>query len=46
MLVPDAIVVEIFLEKLLQPIYENGVVIDGFPRTPIQVRLFLTSHLN
>ena len=37
MLVPDAIVVEIFMEKLLQLVYENGVVIDGFPRTPIQV---------
>ncbi len=43
MLVPDAIVVEIFMEKLLQPIYENGVVIDGFPRTPIQVRHVLRS---
>jgi hypothetical protein len=36
-LVPDAIVVELFLDRLLQPQYQNGVVIDGFPRTTIQV---------
>jgi adenylate kinase len=44
MLVPDAIVVEIFMEKLLQSVYENGVVIDGFPRTPIQVEVIKLLH--
>jgi adenylate kinase len=39
-LVADAIVVELFLDRLLQPQYQNGVLIDGFPRTTIQVNLF------
>ena len=28
---------EILLEKLLQPEYTNGVLVDGFPRTQVQV---------
>jgi len=36
-LVGDSLVVEILLEKLLQPEYANGVLVDGFPRTQVQV---------
>ncbi len=36
-LVGDADVVRILFERLIDPIYGNGVVVDGFPRTRIQV---------
>ena len=36
-LVGDADVVRILFERLLDPIYGNGVVVDGFPRTRVQV---------
>eukprot|EP01116_Phalansterium_solitarium_P021574 TRINITY_DN6772_c0_g1_i2.p1 TRINITY_DN6772_c0_g1~~TRINITY_DN6772_c0_g1_i2.p1 ORF type:complete len:477 (+),score=166.93 TRINITY_DN6772_c0_g1_i2:125-1555(+) len=36
-MVGDSLVLEILLEKLLQPQYSNGVVVDGFPRTKVQV---------
>lgn len=36
-LVGDSLVVELLLEKLLQPEYTNGVLVDGFPRTKVQV---------
>eukprot|EP01101_Sappina_pedata_P007001 TRINITY_DN3608_c0_g1_i1.p1 TRINITY_DN3608_c0_g1~~TRINITY_DN3608_c0_g1_i1.p1 ORF type:complete len:464 (-),score=128.75 TRINITY_DN3608_c0_g1_i1:81-1370(-) len=36
-LVNDEMVVSILLEKLLDPVYQNGVVVDGFPRTEVQV---------
>jgi len=37
LLVDDSLVVRLLLEKLTDPNLANGVVIDGFPRTPIQV---------
>jgi adenylate kinase len=37
MLVGDREVVEIMLKKLLEPIYKTGAVVDGFPRTKVQV---------
>ncbi len=42
-LVGDAETFEILLRELLKPRYESGVVVDGFPRTKVQVecvRLF------
>ena len=42
-LVGDAESFELLLRELLKPIYESGVVVDGFPRTKVQVecvRLF------
>jgi len=36
-LVGDSVVLEVLLSKLLQPEYANGVVVDGFPRTKVQV---------
>lgn len=37
MLVGDREVIEIMLRKLLDPIYKTGAVVDGFPRTKVQV---------
>ena len=37
MMVGDKEVVSVLLRKLLDPIYRDGVVLDGFPRTPVQV---------
>ncbi|MEN8661703.1 MAG: nucleoside monophosphate kinase [Lentimonas sp.] len=37
MLVGDREVVEIMFRKLLEPIYKSGAVVDGFPRTKVQV---------
>ena len=37
MLVGDREVIEIILRKLLEPIYQTGAVVDGFPRTKVQV---------
>jgi adenylate kinase len=36
-LVGDPEVVGLLFRRLLEPIYENGVVVDGFPRTGTQV---------
>jgi len=36
-LVGDSLVVELLLEKLLQREFANGVLVDGFPRTKVQV---------
>jgi adenylate kinase len=36
-LIGDREVIGIMLRKLLDPIYINGVVVDGFPRTRVQV---------
>lgn len=36
-LVGDADVIRILFEKLLNPEYNTGVIVDGFPRTRIQV---------
>ena len=37
MLVGDREVVEIIFSKLLDPVYKTGAVVDGFPRTKVQV---------
>ena len=37
MLVGDREVIEIMLRKLLEPVYKTGAVVDGFPRTKVQV---------
>jgi adenylate kinase len=36
-MVGDTEVVTVLLRKLLEPTYRDGVVLDGFPRTPVQV---------
>jgi adenylate kinase len=36
-MVGDKEVVAVLLRTLLDPIYRDGVVLDGFPRTPVQV---------
>lgn len=37
LLVGDREVIEIMLRKLMEPIYQSGAVVDGFPRTKVQV---------
>lgn len=37
LLVGDREVVEIMFKKLLEPVYKTGAVVDGFPRTKVQV---------
>ena len=37
LLVGDREVIEIILRKLLEPVYKSGGVVDGFPRTKVQV---------
>lgn len=44
MLVPDDIVIEILEERLSRPTAQNGVVLDGFPRTKAQAK-YLKSML-
>jgi adenylate kinase len=36
-MVGDKEVLTVLLRKLLEPMYRDGVVLDGFPRTPVQV---------
>ena len=36
-MVGDKEVVSLLLRKLLEPTFRDGVVLDGFPRTPVQV---------
>ena len=36
-MVGDKEVVGLLLRKLLEAIYRDGVILDGFPRTPVQV---------
>ena len=36
-MVGDKEVVSLLLRRLLEPTYRDGVVLDGFPRTPVQV---------
>jgi adenylate kinase len=36
-MVGDKEVVGLLLRKLLDPVYRDGVILDGFPRTPVQV---------
>lgn len=37
MLAGDREVIEVILGKLLEPVYKSGAVVDGFPRTKVQV---------
>ncbi len=37
MLVCDREVIEVILRKLLEPVFQSGAVVDGFPRTKVQV---------
>jgi adenylate kinase len=37
-LVPDATIVEVFLDRLSQPDAQRGAVLDGFPRTRVQAQ--------
>ncbi len=39
-LVPDKLTIEIFKNELVKPIYKNGFLLDGFPRTLEQSRAF------
>lgn len=39
-LVPDDTAVDIILEYLQKPEYENGFILDGFPRTVAQAEVF------
>lgn len=43
-LVSDFVVVELLLEKLLSPEYQLGVVVDGFPRSNVQVGVVTLLH--
>ena len=36
-LVGDRMVIGLLFEELLKPEYQHGVIVDGFPRTPVQV---------
>lgn len=44
MLVGDREVIEIMLRKLLDPVYQSGAVVDGFPRTKVQVECVKHLH--
>ena len=37
LLAGDREVIEILLRKLIDPVYKSGAVVDGFPRTNVQV---------
>jgi adenylate kinase len=43
-LVGDREVIGVLLRRLLDPIYVNGVVVDGFPRTKVQVEFLKLFH--
>eukprot|EP01090_Pellita_catalonica_P017079 TRINITY_DN5082_c0_g1_i1.p1 TRINITY_DN5082_c0_g1~~TRINITY_DN5082_c0_g1_i1.p1 ORF type:complete len:476 (-),score=47.53 TRINITY_DN5082_c0_g1_i1:45-1472(-) len=38
-MISDSVVVAALLEKLLEPIFADGCLIDGFPRTTLQVEI-------
>jgi adenylate kinase len=42
--VGDREVIEALLRKLLEPAYQTGVVVDGFPRTPVQAEAVRLLH--
>lgn len=42
--VGDREVIEALLRKLLEPIYQTGVVVDGFPRTKVQAEAVKLLH--
>ena len=44
MLVGDREVIEIMFGKLLEPVYQSGAVVDGFPRTKVQVECLKLLH--
>jgi len=44
MLVGDREVIEIMLRNLLDPVYQTGAVVDGFPRTKVQVECVKLLH--
>lgn len=44
MLVGDREVIEIMLRKLLEPVFQSGAVVDGFPRTKVQVECVKLLH--
>ncbi|MEX0895465.1 MAG: nucleoside monophosphate kinase [Patescibacteria group bacterium] len=39
-LVPDETTLEVVLEYLAKPEYQNGYILDGFPRTAVQAEAF------
>jgi len=43
-LVSDSLVLELLLQNLLKPEYQTGVIVDGFPRTKIQVEFTKMLH--
>jgi adenylate kinase len=47
-LVGDEDVCEILLRRLLDPVYQRGVIVDGFPRTQVQVECLkmFYDHMN
>ena len=47
-MVGDKEVLGVLLRKLLEPTYRDGVVLDGFPRTPVQVEFLklLVDNIN
>ena len=47
-MVGDKEVLAVLLRKLLEPTYRDGVVLDGFPRTPVQVEFLklLVDNIN
>lgn len=42
--VGDREVIEALLRKLLEPVYQTGVVVDGFPRTKVQAEAVKLLH--
>ena len=42
--VGDREVIEVLLRKLLEPAYQTGVVVDGFPRTKVQAEAVKLLH--
>mgnify|MGYP001259683410 CR=1 FL=1 len=47
MLVGDREVIDLMLRRILDPVFKSGVVVDGFPRTKVQVECvkMLYTHL-
>ncbi len=43
-LVGDREVIHLLLAKLLEPEFRNGVIVDGFPRTQVQVEVLKLFH--
>ena len=44
----DREVIGLLLEQLLQPVFQDGVIVDGFPRTIVQaetLKLFFNAML-